>query len=58
MPSISKRNCIIECLLGEKGYKQEFCKGMKFDNTTKFYIYKPEDVLEKKPHQVLLDAEI
>ena len=36
----------------------ELCKRLKFDHTTKWYMHKPESVLENRIHKILLDFEI
>ena len=36
----------------------ELCKRPKFDQTTKWYIHKPESVLENGTHKILWDFEI
>ena len=36
----------------------ELCKKMKFDHTTKWYMHKPESVLENEPHKILWNFEI
>ena len=37
---------------------RELCKKLKFDHTTKWYIYKSESILENEMHQILWDFEI
>ena len=36
----------------------ELCKKLKFDHSTKCYMYKPESVLENKKHEILWDLKI
>ena len=36
----------------------ELCKRLKFDHTIKWYIHKPESVLENETHGILWDFEI
>ena len=33
----------------------ELCKRLKFDHTTKWYMYKPESVLENEMNKILWD---
>ena len=33
----------------------ELCKGLKFDQAQKWYIYKPESVLENRMYEILWD---
>ena len=35
----------------------ELSKKMKFDHSTKWYMHKPESVLENETHQILWDFE-
>ena len=37
---------------------RDLCKRLKFDHTTKWYMHKPESVLENKIHKNLWDFEI
>ena len=37
---------------------EELCKKLKFDNTTKWYMYKLKSVQENKTHKILRDFEI
>ena len=37
---------------------RELCKRLKFDHTNKWYMHKPESVLENERHKLLLDFEI
>ena len=36
----------------------ELCKKLNFDHTTKWYMHKPESVLENETHKILWDYEI
>ena len=36
----------------------ELCKKLKFHHTTKWYMHKPESVLENETHKILWDFEI
>ena len=36
----------------------ELCKKLKYDHSTKWYMHKPESVLENETHKILLDFEI
>ena len=36
----------------------ELCKRLKFGHTNKWYVHKPESVLENKSHKILCDFEI
>ena len=36
----------------------KLCKKLKFDYFTKWYIHKPESVLENKSHKILWDFEL
>ena len=36
----------------------ELSKKLKFEHTTKWYIHKPESVLENKMHKMLWDFEV
>ena len=36
----------------------ELCKKFKFDNTTKWYMHKPESLLENQSHKILWDFKI
>ena len=36
----------------------ELCKRLNIDHNTKWYIYKPESVLENETHKILWDFEI
>ena len=42
----------------EKVIHWELCKKLKFDYTTKWYMHKPESVLENEMHKILWDFEI
>ena len=42
----------------EKVIHWELCKKLKFDHTTKWYVHKPESVVENKMHEILLDFKI
>ena len=41
-----------------KGIKWELCKKLKFDHTNKWYVRKPESVLENETHKLFWDCEI
>ena len=41
-----------------KVIKWKLCKRLKFDHITKWYMHKPESVLENKVHKILWDFEI
>ena len=36
----------------------ELCKKLRFNHTTKWYIHKPEYILEDETHKILWDFEI
>ena len=36
----------------------ELCKKLKFDHTTKWYMHKPESILENEAYKILWDFEI
>ena len=36
----------------------ELCKKLNFDHSTKWYMHKPESVLENETHKILWDFEI
>ena len=38
--------------------KIELCKKLNFDHTKKWYMHKPESVLENETHKILWDFEI
>ena len=38
--------------------QKELCKKLKFDHTTKWYMHKPESVLENETHRILWYFEI
>ena len=42
----------------EKVILWEFCKKLKFEHTTKWYVHKPESVLEKEKQKTLWDFKI
>ena len=44
--------------MGVKVIYWELCKGQKFDHADKWYMHKPESVLENETHKVLWDFEI
>ena len=42
----------------EKVIQLELCKKLKFDNSTKWYMHKPESVQEDEVHIILWDYKI
>ena len=42
----------------EKVIYRELCKKFKFDHTNKWYMHKPESVLENETHKFLWDFQI
>ena len=42
----------------EKVIHGELCKKQKFDHSTKWYMHKPESILENEMHKILWDFEI
>ena len=42
----------------EKKTRWELCKKLKFNYTIKWYVHKPESILEYEMHKILLDFEI
>ena len=41
-----------------KGIQWELCKKLKFEHTTKWYIHRPESVLENETHKLSRDFEV
>ena len=37
---------------------EEYCKRFKYDHTTKWYMHKPESVVENETHKIICDFEI
>ena len=41
-----------------KGIHRKFCEELKFDDTTKWYMYKLESILDNEMHKIVWDFKI